>query len=676
MKPLTPKFPHFIHGADYNPDQWLSYPGILEKDIELLKKANMNSVSVGIFSWAKLEPQEGVFDLDWLAEIIDNLYKNGIYTILATPSGAKPHWMSQKYEEICRVSSNMTRELPGVRQNHCLTSPIYREKVKIINTLLAERFADHPGVILWHLSNEYSGKCFCPLCQEAFRDWLKAKYQTLNALNEAWWTAFWSHTYTDWSQIQAPVPSGETCTHGLDLDWNRFSTDQAVDFMRCEIESLRTVNADMPVTTNLMYDYYEYNYNKFAPHIDVVSWDSYPWWHNPNNRQVAMEHAFWHDYMRSLKKLPFLLMESTPSATNWQPISKLKRPNMHITSGLQAVAHGSNSVQYFQFRKSRGSSEKFHGAVVDHNGEGNTRVFAEISALGEKLISLDSIYNSMPKPQVAIVYDTENRWAIEGAAGPRNVGIHYMETLHEHYKYFWENGIPVDVIDEECDLSDYKVVIAPMLYMLRKGFDEKLRAFTKSGGTLVSTYHSGIVDENDLCYLGGWPGGMMDIFGIWNEETDSLYDGETNSIHVENTNYDGDYTVSELCAIIHAKTADVLAVYGKDFYRDTPALTKNLFGEGNAYYIAAKPDEAFLSAFYDDIAEELQLKKALDANLPKDVYAVLREDETHDYVFLMNFSDMEQEAALPAGYVLFESGEAVRHVDLDGFCSVVLKKQK
>ena len=327
-----------MHGGDYNPEQWLRYPEILKQDVELMKKADINCVSVGIFSWAHLEPNEGEYDFDWLEKIIDNLYKNGIYTVLATPSGAKPLWMSEKYEEIRRVQNNGMRDLSGARHNHCYTSPVYREKTREMDKRLAKRFANHPGVILWHLSNEYGGECYCPLCQQAFRDWLKKKYKTLDDLNHAWWTDFWSHTYTSWDQIHAPQPNGEMNVHGLTLDWKRFVTYQTVDFMKMERDAVKEVNPDIPVTANLMGFYDGLDYFKFGPELDVVSWDNYPQWHTTDNVEIAVSSAMTHDVMRSIKHENFLLMESTPSMTNWTPISM--SPGMHLLSRfMQAVAH-------------------------------------------------------------------------------------------------------------------------------------------------------------------------------------------------------------------------------------------------------------------------------------------------------------------------------------------------
>ena len=391
--PLSPKVNALLHGADYNPEQWENYPDIIDKDIAMMQQAKCNVMSVGIFSWAKLEPQEGVFEFGWLDSILDKLYAAGIHVFLATPSGARPAWMSQKYPQVLRVGRDRVPALHGGRHNHCMSSPVYRDKTLKINSLLAERYSQHPAVLGWHISNEYGGECHCSLCQERFRDWLKARYETLDNLNHAWWSTFWSHTYSDWSQIESPAPQGEVSIHGLNLDWHRFNTAQVTDFCRHEIAPLKAANAALPVTTNFMEYFYDYDYWQLAPVLDFISWDSYPMWHRDKDETtLACYTAMYHDMMRSLKGgKPFVLMESTPSATNWQLTSKLKKPGMHILSSLQAVAHGADSVQYFQWRKSRGSVEKFHGAIIDHVGHLDTRVGREVTALGEMLSQLPGV---------------------------------------------------------------------------------------------------------------------------------------------------------------------------------------------------------------------------------------------------------------------------------------------
>ena len=673
------QFSCLLHGGDYNPDQWLDRPDILAADIDLMKKAHINCVSVGIFAWSRLEPEEGRYDFDWLEAIITNLYQNGISTILATPSGAKPAWMSRKYPEIRRVSRDMTRDLHGKRHNHCYTSPVYREKVRQINTALAERFAHHPGVILWHLSNEYGGKCYCPLCQQAFRGWLREKYGTLDALNKAWWTDFWSHRYSSWDEIEAPVPAGEESVHGLNLDWNRFCTHQTNDFIRWEAESVKAVRPDLPVTANFMYFFDELDYYTLKDSVDIISWDAYPTWgeNEESEAEVARRFAFNHDLMRSLKKQPFLLMESSPSATNWQPVSKLKRPGVHMLSSMQAIAHGSNSVQYFQWRKSRGAFEKFHGAVVDHYGGSDTRVFRDVAQVGARLEALGGLIPTCNRSQVAIVYDWENLWAVNDAKGPRNCGIKYRETVLSHYAPFWKMGINVDVIDETCDLDGYRLVILPMLYLLRGGFAEKLRRFTDQGGTVVATYWTGIVDSTDLCWLGGMPGdGLMELFGLRSEEIDALYDGQYNSIKPQQSGLfpAKDYRVSELCDLVIPSTAQTLAVYGSDFYAGRPALTVNQFGQGEAYYIAARAEDALQEDFYGALAQKLHLDRALSCTLPEGVTAVRRSGDSFNAVTVMNFTPTPQEIRFPETAEVWETGAPVNGaLSLAPYEVVVLK---
>ena len=369
----------FIYGGDYNPEQWLDRPDIFKQDLLLMKKAHINTVTLGVFSWSTLEPIKDCFNFNWLIDIIDKLYDNGIQVILATPSGSRPRWLAETYPEVLRVREDRTRQLYGERHNHCYTSPAYRERVRIINQKLAETFKNHPGVILWHISNEYRDECHCPLCQEAFRNWLRNKYKDIGSLNQAWWTTFWSHTYNSFNQVESPSSIGDHGLHGLNLDWKRFVTDQTIDFMCEEIHSLRDAGATQPVTTNFMNDYKGLNYYNMAKHIDYVSWDSYPAWNKEEEICTAYDTAMQHDLMRSMKQKPFLLMESCPSSPNWQTVSKLKKPGLLQSASLQAVAHGSNSVQYFQIRQSRGSFEKFHGAVIDHYGGSDTRVFNEVT---------------------------------------------------------------------------------------------------------------------------------------------------------------------------------------------------------------------------------------------------------------------------------------------------------
>lgn len=649
-------FNKFLHGADYNPDQWLDYPEIFERDLELMKKAKCNVMAVSIFSWATLEPEEGVFNFEWLDNVINRLNENGIKTILATPSGARPAWMSHKYPEVLRVSELGKRNLHGFRHNHCFTSPVYREKVGIINGKLAERYANNDAVILWHISNEYGGECHCDLCQAEFRNFLKDKYKTLENLNKQWWSTFWSHTFTSWDQIESPSPIGENQVHALNLDWKRFVTHQTIDFMNHEISTVKKYNPNIPATTNFMNYFEGLNYFKFKNELDVISFDCYPEWHSEDNVKEGYRTSAFYDVMRSIKKQPFMLMESTPSMTNWQRVSKLKKPGMHKLAAMQAVAHGSDTVQYFQWRKSRGSSEKLHGAVVDHYGKEDNRVFREVSEVGEVLEKIRPILGAKTKAKVAIVYDWESMWALNDAQGPRNIGLDYNEIMLEYYRVFWEQGINVDFVDMECEIEGYDLVVSPILYMIRENFEEKIKNYVNNGGNFVMTYFSGLVSETDLCYLGGFPGaGLIDVFGVRSEEVDALFDHEVNTLKVN----DKEYTCTHICDILELKGAKALGEYTSDFFSGKPALTCNEYGKGKAYYIASRNEHEFNKDFFNNLITELNIDKNLDVELPHGVTVTMRENEDNKYLFIQNYSDDEKIITLDKTYRSLLTGEEI-----------------
>lgn len=674
MKTVLKKFPQLLHGGDYNPDQWLDYPEILEEDIRLMKEAHVNCVSLGIFAWASLEPEEGRYELDWLETIIQNLYDNGIYTILATPTGAMPHWLTAKYEEVMQVTKEGIRRLPGNRHNFCQSSPIMREKMRQINGKLAERFGKHPGVIAWHISNEYGGNdregdCHCPHCQEAFRRWLKNRYQTLDALNYAWWTKFWSHTYTDWDQIHSPSPNGENMLHGLILDWKRFISAQTLDFCKEEIKAVRQYS-DLPVTTNMMGFFKPLNYFEWAKELDFISWDSYPDWHSsPDEIDVAVGTAAYHNIMRSLKKAPFLMMESTPSLVNWKERNTLKKPGMHALSSLQAVAHGSNSVQYFQWRKSRGSSEKYHGAVVDHKNGSNTRVFRDVAELGKRLESMsEQIYGTCNQPKVAMIFDWENWWAVSGACAVDN-NLDYQKLFLSYYKPLWNMGIDVDIIDMTYELDKYQLVIAPVNYMYRSDYKDRVRAYVENGGNYVTTYWSGEVDDTDLCFLGEHP--LRDVLGIRTEEIDVPNQYDKNHVI-----YNGkDYDITGLCALVHAETAQILSTYKDDFYAGYPALTENFYGKGKAYYIASQNEDGFIREFLENLVRQANLGSNFEAELPEGVTVSERVNEEGTAIwFLQNFNKKSTNVTLKRSYRNVETGIIHKdNIEMEAFSCYVLE---
>jgi beta-galactosidase len=642
--PIAPSTPHMLHGGDYNPDQWRATPEVWDDDIRLLREAHGNCVSLGIFAWTALEPEEGRFDFGWMDQVVAKLERARIVINFATPGGARPAWMAQRYPEVLRVDAYGRRQKWGGRHNHCLTSPVFRARCAVINRRLAERYQHYPYWGVWHVNNEYSGECHCDLCQEAFRGFLRERYGgDLDRLNRAWWTGFWSHTLTDWSQIEPPSPIGERETPALKLDWQRFCTYQTIACFRDEAAPLREVTPHIPVTTNYMTAFSELDYAKLADELDVISWDSYPEYHDrETDAEYATHISFIHEQRRAMKNRPFLLMECAPSATNWRPVGKLKRPGVHLLEGLQAVAHGADSVLYFQVRKGRGGFEKFHGAIIDHYPVDHTRVFREVQRLGAVLGRLDGVVGAMPTVEAAVIYDYENRWAIDAAAGPRNIGKNYIETCYAHYGPFWRSGVPVDVVHADAALDRYRLVVAPMLYLIKPGVAERLERFVRGGGTLVTTYLTGIANETDLCFQTGFPGPLRALCGVWAEETDALHDDESVPVVPVAGNalgLSGTFTARQYCDVVHAESAEVLATYGGEFYAGQPALTVNRVGEGRVYHVASRNDAAFHDAFTAALLRELRLERALgDTPLPPRVTATWRGDGAERHVFVLSFN--------------------------------------
>lgn len=657
----------FWHGGDYNPEQWLDHPEIIAEDFQLMKQAHVNTITIGVFAWSKLEPREGEFDFAWLDDIFARANANGIQIILATPSGARPQWLSETYPEVNRVDEYGRRHHHGFRHNHCYSSPVYRQKVQRINRKLAQRYGQNPALKLWHVSNEYSGMCYCHYCQENWRKWLRAKYGSLEAINRAWYLTFWSGRYSSWSQVKPPSPLGETKVHGMDLDWKRFCTDMTIDFFQQEIKPLRAITPNIPVTTNFMaegHDQHQFvpllgmNYRQFARQLDVVSWDSYPDWHNNFEplAETAMKSAYVHDQYYSLKKQPFLVMESTPSFVNWHAFNKSKRPGMHILSSFQQIAQGSDSTLYFQWRQSYGNSEKFHGAVVGHDDDPHNRVFQEVAQYGQRLAKIKEVQGATKQNKVAILFDWESNWALERGGGYGRPTRRYLQTLQNHYAVFWEQDIGVDILTPDQDFSNYALVIAPMLYLQTATTMSKLQDYVKQGGTLIGSYFSAIVDSHDLVYTGPWAPPLQKLFGVQPKELEPLYPDEHNQIE-----FGGHcYPVNDYAQIMTAQdSSQVLASYQHDFYQNTPAVVTHKYGQGQAYYLAMRSNRDFLRALYQPIIARLDLANPFVTQASPEVSAQCRVKNQLQYYFVMNFSKKAQHIQLTKSSIDVETGSTV-----------------
>lgn len=656
-KALFPQIGGILHGGDYNPEQWLDRPDILAEDIRLMKKAGMNCATLGVFSWSKYEPKEGFFDFEWLTGIIDRLYADGIYTILATPSGAKPVWLDEKYEEVRRVDKNGVRERHRARENHCMSSPVFRNKVETVVTKLHEAVGNHPGILMWHVSNEFGGECYCPLCVKRFQEYLRNKFDDdIEKLNHAWWTTFWSHNYNSFNQIEPPYSNGEYSIMGLNLEWKRFVTWNMNDYMNHEISLLRKLTPDRPVTTNFMQLYEGLDYRQMAENLDVVSWDSYPRFHNDYEslKDTFAGSAFDNAVMRSMKKnKPFMLMESAPGLVNWHEYNKLKKPGIHKLFSIQALACGSDTVQYFQWRKGRGSFEQYHGAVVDHLGRDDTRIFKEVEALGEDLKKLYKVAGSLVSSKAAVIFDWDVMWALDDMKGMADATKKYAETCAGIFKIFLSYGIDADIINQTDSFEGYQIIAAPMLYMLKPGVTERMKQFVQDGGQLMATYATGYVDSDTLCFMGGFPGdGLHELFGVVSEELDTFYPKDRNSVAFK-TGARG--SVTDYAERLRVSDAEILGVYEEDFYAGEPAVTMKSCGKGNAYYAGCRLDEETMS---DLIRQMLKGTDITIMELPENVEYHVRYGRDEKYEFYLNIGDCDVSMQAAGGTELL-SGEEI-----------------
>lgn len=610
----------------------------------MFQLAGIDIATINVFSWALIQPDEVTYRFEELDQLINRLYENGVYICLATSTAAHPAWMAKKYPDVLRVDADGRKRKFGGRHNSCPNSPTYRKYAEKIADKLAERYKDHPAVLVWHISNEYGGDCYCDNCEKAFRVYLKERYQTLEQVNKAWNTNFWGHTFYDWDEIVLPSNLSEhwgnnnSTFQGISLDYSRFNSDSMLDCYLLEYDAIKKHIPDSVVTTNLMGFFKQLDYFKWAKHMDIVSWDSYPGLATP----VSFT-AMAHDLMRGLKDgQPFMLMEQTPSQQNWQPYNSLKRPGVMRLWSYQSVAHGADTIMFFQLRRSIGACEKYHGAVIEHAGHENTRVFREVAELGKELQSLgDTTLDASVESKVAIVFDWDNWWAIEKSSGP-TVALNYVDQIHKYYSAFFRRNIQVDIVSVDTDISKYDIVLAPVLYMVKPGFTAKLEKYVEAGGTFLTTFFSGIVNENDLVTTGGYPGELRKLLGIWVEEIDALLPEQKNRLVLKEAYGDlqGEYECGMLCDLLHSEGAEVIAEYGDDFYKGMPVVTRNTFGQGEAWYVASDPEDRFLDDLLGQLAAAKNVKSLLET--PEGVEVSARTKDGKPYLFVMNHNATTQ----------------------------------
>ena len=686
-----------LYGGDYNPEQWPE--DVWHRDMDLLRGAGINEVTLNVFAWARLQPSEQTYDFTRLDRITDTVTEAGLSIVMATATGALPAWMALRHPDVNRVDEQGRQMRHGQRHNACINSPTYRRYSTELAARLAQRYAGLPTVVAWHVSNEYGGFCWCDRCAVAFRAWLHRRYQgDIEAVNEAWNSEFWSHTYHSFEEIFAPNELGDLMPGGgrrpvlpaASLDYRRFYGQSVLESFREEKQAIRRFDQVHPVTTNFMGTFPDYDYFEWSEDLDVVSWDSYPA-HDTTPSEVALRH----DLMRAVGgQRPFLLMEQTPSRQNWQAENSLKRPGQMRQQSWQAIAHGADSVQFFQLRQSRSGCEKFHGAVIGADGSDRTRTYQEVAALGAELARVSPrILGSRPeRARVALVFDWPSRWAIGFSAGPTR-SLDYVHEVQRWYDELHGRGIAVDLVRATGPFDGYTAVLAPCLYMTGQPVATALRAFVEAGGRLLLTPMSGLVDTHDSLFQGEAPVPLRDLAGVWVEETDALPPAAT--VPLRGTRSDGGEGTELgqgeiLCDIVHADPGtQVLAEYGGEFYAGTPALTFRPVagggprassaspegdegGSGGVVYSATFPVGAALGHAVDALLEGTGVE---GAELPHDVEVNRRvcADGTV-LTFVVNCADGPVGVDLDLrGRDLLTEAEVDGHVDLSPFGVAVVE---
>lgn len=624
------------YGGDYNPEQWPE--SIWREDMALMRQAGVNLVSLGIFSWAKIQPGPNEWNFGWLDRILELLTENNIYVCLATATASPPAWLIKNHPDILPETAEGITLSQGSRQHYSPSSSAYLLAAERLVEKIAERYRNHPALAAWHINNEYA--CHLPECHNkestrAFRGWLERKYQTIYKLNHAWGTAFWSQVYGTWDEIDTPRKAPYFSNPTQQLDFKRFTSDAFLRLLLMEKSILRRHSPGIPVTTNFMGFFKPLDYHRWAEDIDFTAWDSYP---DPVDESAGRRsHAAGNDLTRSLKPAsPFVLMEQASSSVNWRDTNLPKRPGLMRLWSLQSVARGGDGIMFFQWRASIAGTEKYHSSVVQHVGANNSRVFKECVQLGEDLKNLAPVTGSIVHAKVAIIVDWNAWWSVELDSRPGR--IDYSEWVQSLHAWFYEKNIAIDFVAPSADFSSYELVIAPALYLLKKDHAAAIESYVKNGGNFLATYFSAIVDENDHVQLDGYPAFLRQTLGLWVEEWYPYPKGGQNAIRFPDEQ--ATTQCDHWCDLLHLENAEALATFESNFFAGRPAFTRNRLGHGHAFYLATRPDEAGMDRILKTVCQETESAKS-PIETPQGVEATLRETESDSFLFLLNHNDHE-----------------------------------
>ncbi|TCR16277.1 beta-galactosidase [Streptomyces sp. BK205] len=673
MPETTPRgLSRLAFGGDYNPEQWPE--SVWDEDVRLMREAGVTMVSVGIFSWALLEPEPGAYDFGWLDRVMDLLHENGIRVDLGTPTVAPPKWFYRAHPDALPVTADGTRLAFGSRGAICHSNSAYRAAAAGITTRLAERYGGHPGLAMWHVHNEYGvpvSACWCDSCAAHFRRWLETRYGGVDGVNEAWGTAFWGQHYTSLEQIDPPRTAATVGNPGQALDYKRFADATMRENFCAERDILHRLSPGVPVTTNFMTALSQcdsVDYWAWGREVDIVTNDHYL---ITDGRRTHVNLAMAADLTRSVAGgAPWILLEHSTSGVNWQSRNPAKAPGQMARNSLAHVARGSEGAMFFQWRQSRRGAEKFHSAMVPHGGT-DTRVWREVVELGAALDSLSTVRGTRTQADVAVLWDWHSWWAQSLDWRP-SVDHDARERADAFYEALYDRHLTVDFAHPEADLSAYPLVVVPASYLMTQEAGRNLARYVENGGTLVVSYFSGIVDEHDAVHEGACPGALRDVLGLTVEEFSPLLPGQ----QVRVTGPVGPELTGDVWSeFVVPRGAETVWTYADGLAAGHPAVTRHRHGRGTAWYVSTRLTARGLDALLGRAAEDAGLPSRAD--LPHDVEVVRREGASGSFVFVVNHTATEVKVPLDGAGAELLSGErtagrlavpagAVRVVHLDG----------
>ncbi|MEH1099914.1 beta-galactosidase [Micromonospora sp. CPCC 205561] len=644
------------YGGDYNPEQWPAE--VWREDVALMRRARVNLVTVGVFAWSRLEPAPGRYTFDWLDRVLDLLHDNDIRVALATPTASPPPWFSLAHPDSLPVTADGVRLHHGSRDTYCAAAPAYRAAARRVAAALADRYAHHPGVALWHVHNEYGTTCHCAHTGRAFRRWLASRYGDLDTLNAAWATSFWSQHYTDWAQVDTPRATQYLANPGHLLDFRRFWSDTLLAAYVEQRDLLRAAAPAVPVTTNyVLGDWVPVDHARWAAEVDVVAIDHYP---DASDGGAEEQTALAADLARGWARhgarrrtghaeraAPWLLMESAPGQIHTAGRMHAKEPGRMARHSLSHVARGSRGVMFFQWRAPAGGAERFHSALVPHAGP-DTRVFREAVALGAAMERLSEVAGAAVEAEVAIAWDAASGWALDhpGMPSPR---LSYRDEVHAAHRALWRAGFGCDVVPPGDPLDGYRLLVLPALYLASDATAEWARRHVHRGGHLLVTWLSGVADEHARVRLGGHPGALRDVLGVRVEEFHPLAEDETLPLRAGGTGHLWAETV-------RLAGATAVTSYAGGVLDGLPAVTRHRFGAGTAWYLSTRPDDATYRRLLTDAARSAGAAPVCPG-APAGVEAVRRRGAGTSWLFLLNHTDRPQR--VPAAGVDLLTGATI-----------------